>query len=81
MANIRPLKELEQNACVQVFHSTIDYSNVRVADDLGLGGRPWCSPPGWGFLGYFCLHVGPAHFEGDMSHNSNGRTTVLNNRR
>jgi len=62
----RQLKTLEQQEAWKVFRSSVDYSTVRIADDLGLQERPWCSPPGWGGLPWFCLHVGTTNFNGNM---------------
>lgn len=67
---MRQLSSGEVSTATSVFNTTIDYSSVRIADDLGLGGRPWCSPPGWGGFPFFTLHVGTSNFEGDMAGSS-----------
>lgn len=66
MTAIRELTPLEQSKSWLVFRSSVDFTTVRIADDVGLQSRPWCSPPGWGGLPYFCLHMGPARFQLDL---------------
>lgn len=60
---MREMTTGEKDTAKEVFESTIIYSSVRIADDAGLGGKPWCSPPGWGWLPYFILHVGSDYDE------------------
>ncbi len=72
MTQIRSLKSKEQSESWKVFQTSIIYNSVRIADDLGLQSRPWCSPPGWGGLNFFCLHVGPGRFKGNMGHDCPG---------
>jgi hypothetical protein len=55
---IRGLSLSERTLAYGVFLGSIIYSNVRVQDDLGLGGRPWTSPPTLVYNRYI-LHVGP----------------------
>jgi hypothetical protein len=69
---IRELKPLERTEATLVFGTSVDFSTVRIADDIGLQNRAWCSPPGWGALPYFCLHVGELHFNGNMKFSNPG---------
>lgn len=66
----------EQEIGTKVFNSTINYSSVQLADDLGLGGKPWCSPPVPYFMPYFVLHVGADRYDEGM-HSSSGRRGLL----
>lgn len=53
----RTLTMKEIAAAISVFHGSIDYGNVRVKDDLGLGNSPWTSPPVPTYP-HYVLHVG-----------------------
>ncbi len=52
---IRTLTPPELILANSVFQTSILYSQVRLQDDLGMGGRPWTSPPS---PLYYVLHVG-----------------------
>lgn len=70
----RSLTSKETTAAFGVFQLSINYSKVRVRDDLGIGGSPWTSPPGPGNSNYV-LHVGPTLYQ-DLAKN-NSRKVVL----
>lgn len=53
---IRTLLPDELILAKSVFKTSVIYSQVRLQDDLGLGGRPWTSPPN--VYPYYVLHVG-----------------------
>lgn len=67
MVQIRSLSSAEVEAANSVFQYSVGLGMVRLASDTGLGGRPWCSPPGWGGSGFFQLHVGQEAFDSDLS--------------
>jgi hypothetical protein len=70
----RSMSTSERNFARSVFQNSINYSQVRVLNDLGLGNRPWCSPPVPGFW-YYGLHVGPSAYSSLVS--STGRKRLL----
>ena len=68
MPRTRALNTAEEDEARAVFEQTIDLKKVQIADDLGFGGKPWCSPPGWGgYFGHFQLHVGPEWYDAGMA--------------
>ncbi len=67
---IRTLLPSELTLANGVFQNSVLYSQVRLQNDTGLGGRPWTSPPS----PYYVLHVG-AYYQ-DMT-TSNYRRRLL----
>ena len=71
----RTLTMKETVAAFNIFQTSINYAKVRVKDDLGLGGSPWTSPPGFGSSNYI-LHVGETLYT-DLAKNNNRKTVFI----
>ena len=54
---IRTLLPDELILAKTVFQNSVLYSKVRLQNDMGMGGRPWTSPPIPPYP-YYVLHVG-----------------------
>jgi len=62
-------------AAFNVFHGSIDYGQVRVQDDLGLGNSPWTSPPS-PLNSNYVLHVGQTLYT-DLAKNPNRKRVFI----
>ena len=71
---IRTLLPDELILAKTVFQNSILYSQVRLQDDLGMGGIPWTSPP-IAVFPYYVLHVG-AYFNNLTTSNYRRRLLI-----
>lgn len=72
---LRSLSTNEETVARQVFNSSVAFGQVKVQDDLGLGGRPWTSPPTPVYNKYI-LHVGPDFYTSLSSSSSRRRLLI-----
>jgi hypothetical protein len=72
---MRPMTMKEATAAFNVFQGSLQFSEIRVQDDEGLGGSPWTSPPSWS-CPYYVLHVGETLYQ-DMAKNHNRKTIMI----
>lgn len=72
----RSLSSSEELFARQVFSGSIAYYNVRVRNDLGLGDRPWTSPPSIAISPYYVLHVGPNYYSNLLSSSNRKRLLI-----
>jgi hypothetical protein len=72
---LRSLTSSEELFARQVFSGSIAYYKVRIQNDLGLGDRPWTSPPTLVYPKYI-LHVGPDHYPNMLGSNGGKRLLI-----
>jgi hypothetical protein len=73
MANTRPLNGLEQAEARRVFGASLTLSRVEIADDTGIGDRPWTGCGLW----MYTIHLGKNAYENGTSQTPGLKATLI----